>query len=1141
MAPPDSDEGSVPLSEFLAQVKPPETPTPAPAPASTPSTPETGQSLSDFVRSAKPDAKTAAPDKVQSISEFHAGVKDQPQLEDSIDPRLAPAVAPKAKDTALGQALQPFTDYVGDYISVKNRAEGQMEEGLNAIFQGKTVFERGLGALELAGAGLDWVASPGIAAARSFVGNPTERATGVPGLGEKIADWANFAFQLGIGTPAQAEKLIDKLTNTKSAIGIVDILSPTSRDPKKLIQYVGKDGETFVTSQAKATEAILRAGQAGLVQAREITAEQLDSFRKTIGQLPDGKLEFKPDGSWYATPDSKLSFTNAIETGNIESLPKDLQPAAQYIRDNLDFWREKIRSLGKGYLKHAIENYFPHIWKDPKKAAADGDLLDAALAHAQTKTTLLNKGAGFLKKRTIGDTLTGLARGHELISNNPLDLALTRLWEMQKFYHGHKMFDEMKQSGLIKYGKLGADVPKGWRALEGDEFKVFAPPLRAEFIAKHFNAYDPEIRNGLKLVADYLGIKIKTPLTDEVIESGAFGYTGRHLSEAVSRFGADEAVLMHEIGHQLDFKYGLSDYFKRDQQSWRELEDLARLRAQGPVSSAYESYLVKPTERIANLFHAYWHAPKLLQEVAPNAYDRLESFLSHNPSLQTVASMVKPSVRLEGETVEEAMARHGLGPQYMGKYYAPEAVQRLLSNFLSKGFRGNGLYDAIRSGGNALNQLQLAWPGFHAAFVTNDALVSKVAQALDEAVKGEYGRAAKSMAIASTVVGPVVEAFWKGSKIRTEYLNPGNSPKRWRDLVQALNAGGGRIKMDSFYKSGTESQSFINSFKNGTFLKDIFGEFKNHPLTALPRLISKSTDLLAYPIMDVMVPRVKAGAFSNMAENWIRRNPGASQMETRVAMSLIQDSIDNRLGQMVYDNLFWTKSLKDLSFMSVRSVGWNIGTVREIGGGVVDAGKVSFDIMSGRDPKLTHRMAYAFVLPFITGLEGAVATYLMTGRSPETLQDYWFPPTGGTTPAGGDERINLPSYVKDVMEYNQSIGTTLAHKLHPVFETAYEAFWDHKDYYGGLIADPKDPGAKQLVDWIKFFGGSATPFSYQAYRRMQTDEGSEVSPIISLFGLQPAPGYITNPERNEMYQQRQTNIARRKAIRERARLGEEEE
>ena len=91
-------------------------------------------------------------------------------------------------------------------------------------------------------------------------------------------------------------------------------------------------------------------------------------------------------------------------------------------------------------------------------------------------------------------------------------------------------------------------------------------------------------------------------------------------------------------------------------------------------------------------------------------------------------------------------------------------------------------------------------------------------------------------------------------------------------------------------------------------------------------------------------------------------------------MTKAWDSVDNRMGQLVYDNLFWNKTLKDLAFISTRSVGWNLGSVREIGGGGVDAVKAVADMARGRKPELTTRMAYTIAMPIITALYGAILT-----------------------------------------------------------------------------------------------------------------------------------------------------------------------
>jgi hypothetical protein len=53
-------------------------------------------------------------------------------------------------------------------------------------------------------------------------------------------------------------------------------------------------------------------------------------------------------------------------------------------------------------------------------------------------------------------------------------------------------------------------------------------------------------------------------------------------------------------------------------------------------------------------------------------------------------------------------------------------------------------------------------------------------------------------------------------------------------------------------------------------------------------------------------------------------------------MPIVEGKVENRMGQMTYDNLFMNRTAKDLAMLTVRSVGWNIGTLREIGGGIGD-------------------------------------------------------------------------------------------------------------------------------------------------------------------------------------------------------------
>src|SRR5262249_25197602 len=144
------------------------------------------------------------------------------------------------------------------------------------------------------------------------------------------------------------------------------------------------------------------------------------------------------------------------------------------------------------------------------------------------------------------------------------------------------------------------------------------------------------------------------------------------------------------------------------------------------------------------------------------------------------------------------------------------------------------------------------------------------------------------------------------------------------------------------------------------------------------------------------------------------------------ALAKAWDSIDNRFGQLVYDNLFWNKTLTDLAHVSTRSVGWNLGTVRELGGGITDLKRT----LTGKG--ISDRTLYTFALPLYVGVIGAAYQYLHTGKNPSSLKDYFYPQNGLQTANGDPDRTTLPTYMKDVYAYSNDPVATVEHKASPL-------------------------------------------------------------------------------------------------------------
>src|SRR5262249_58404459 len=67
----------------------------------------------------------------------------------------------------------------------------------------------------------------------------------------------------------------------------------------------------------------------------------------------------------------------------------------------------------------------------------------------------------------------------------------------------------------------------------------------------------------------------------------------------------------------------------------------------------------------------------------------------------------------------------------------------------------------------------------------------------------------------------------------------------------------------------------------------------------------------------------------------------ASYTEKLAMARKIVDSADNRLGEMIQDNIFWRKGLKQSAMLAMLSYSWNMGGIREIGGGIRDIARTA--------------------------------------------------------------------------------------------------------------------------------------------------------------------------------------------------------
>jgi len=460
--------------------------------------------------------------------------------------------------------------------------------------------------------------------------------------------------------------------------------------------------------------------------------------------------------------------------------------------------------------------------------------------------------------------------------------------------------------------------------------------------------------------------------------------------------------------------------------------------------------------------------------------------------------------------------------------YAPADAARVYNNWISKGLEtgdAGPLFEGARKVSNGMVMLKLGLSAFHAFTMVHEGVISATAQGIKAASAGRPLAAAK--AFAGAYASPV-SMYARGSRMTKELL--GGGPKAYEGVNKAYVEAGGRTHMDTLYRARA-SGSFYNSLAKGTFKTDVKKAFKriagNNP-SLVDRgmgIIDLGANLIqsfSAPLFEHYIPRLKQGAFAQTMEDWMAANPSATAAEVNEAASLINRSIDNRFGEMAWDNLFWHRELKQASQMLLLSPSWNVGTINEIGGGIVDVlGPSAKGLLAGKG--VTDRTAYVAALAVQVAILNGVMTYLKTGKAPDEARDFMAYETGGVDATSGQpERALTPGYQKDVYAFTHDfpnhIGQEVKNKLNVAPKAAVELL-TNKDFRGlpirpadGAVVQPGDAGLPEYMLELM------SPISVSALRKGQKD-GSNISLGEQLLAIRAAPSYLQAPERQHLFKQ----------------------
>jgi hypothetical protein len=446
-----------------------------------------------------------------------------------------------------------------------------------------------------------------------------------------------------------------------------------------------------------------------------------------------------------------------------------------------------------------------------------------------------------------------------------------------------------------------------------------------------------------------------------------------------------------------------------------------------------------------------------------------------------------------------------------GRWAVDEAEALILNNSLSRNWimeeptlRGVLLANA------KLNGLQLGLSGFHMQNEASEAFATMWGQTLARFARGVPLKALSSLVRVPTAP---LEFFIRGTRAW-------NDPILYEGPMSPLRNGMRLAQPEGTFAPGSAWDNFMRASRRMEL---------GRALVNLPGAI---IDLAQAPIFKWMVPRMKAGAYLIQLQDEFERNAAgiaSGKINPRTLARKLTESIDNRMGQVNYDNWFWNNTFKSAMQITFRAVGWNFGFGRSLNQTGKDIkGNLSALFRGGPSPGFTPDMQYWAGMIFAQVSAAALYQYLHTGKGLESPEDALYPRNGQIDAHGNEIRVRFANPLKDLYGFTRGISEgnplmwasgvrdTLGNKLGPVPVEFVRVLLTNKDYFGDYIRNENDPTLKQFGQVFDYLTQVATPFSIQ--QRSRISEAPGIGAAIEAFaGITKAPGeVITSPLEKEI-------------------------
>lgn len=485
-----------------------------------------------------------------------------------------------------------------------------------------------------------------------------------------------------------------------------------------------------------------------------------------------------------------------------------------------------------------------------------------------------------------------------------------------------------------------------------------------------------------------------------------------------------------------------------------------------------------------------------------------------------------------------------------GEWYVEENAARLLNNFLSRdAIRANPIGRGVLMFKNITTALELAISPFHAVFETIEAMGSDLGVNITRlvnqgALQGDPQAAVRGIRdMLYTPAAPGTLSREGGSLIRyvankQEFLATARGAKFVNDypeidrIIDDLFVGGAKLGMHENYKINTLGAWYGNLSHIAKGEADA-GDYLGAVLRAVPSL----NELAMKPLFEKYIPRLKIGLFLKEYSQQLDQYAwelSVGKMRRETLAREVWDRVENRFGEMNFDNLFWNNTFKTALQLLFRSVTWKLGNFRGFGGaiaeqsGLIKNRRVGIGPPPGSPPNgggggngagggpqprkklgvpyLSPGVAWAFLGLTITSAAIANIIQLFSGEGhTQSLDDVVAPRIGGTDERGKPRRVNILTYLKDLVRFFRDPVRYVEGSLSSMISRAPELY-KNRDFFGNFIYDPDAPFIERWIQGGMYAIGQ--PFMVSQFQRTADLGGTPTQQAANALGFTRAASDI---------------------------------